>query len=93
MRIEDRISGAFDVAEAWLHLHPDIDAQLSDATEVVLRWSPDEAARLIFEGAASVRVVESSWHPRFGVALASRCVVARLSGSTLTTRVCWEKIR
>ena len=50
-----------------------------------------EIASVRFEGAASVVVESATWHPRFGVTLPNFCLVARLSGATLATQVCWQQ--
>ncbi len=89
LRIEDRISGQFRTAEAYFHLSPHIEARMSNSREVALSWSPRESARLIIDDAATVEVVPTTWHPRFGVSLASRCVVVRFSGAAVTTRMYW----
>lgn len=89
LTIEDRIEGTFHTAEAWFHIPPDIEVRHSGEAEVLLRWSTHGSAQLTFAG-ATVRVVDDTWHPRFGVSLATRAVVALFSGATLTTRLCWE---
>jgi hypothetical protein len=53
--------------------------RLSDSREVLLE--------MCFKGAAHVEVLDSTWHPEFGVALANRCVVATLEGQRLVTLI------
>jgi uncharacterized heparinase superfamily protein len=87
LRIEDIVEGRFRDAKCYFHLHPQIrvlrergpDLQLSDSGGALLNVS--------FEGAAAVDVVDSSWHPEFGVVEASRCIVARLDGPHLATLI------
>jgi uncharacterized heparinase superfamily protein len=91
LSIEDRVSGRFRTAEARFHLHPQVTAQLSGASAVMLTCGDGLGARLAFEGAASVELSGSSWHPGFGLAQASCCVVARFGGDTLRTRLVWAQ--
>jgi uncharacterized heparinase superfamily protein len=90
LSIEDRISGAFGRAEAYFHLHPDVDARRASPSEVTLTLPAGGAARLRLEGAESLEVRPGTWHPRFGVAMQGQLVVARFAAATLTTRVSWS---
>ena len=86
--VEDEISGAFDTAAAYFHIHPDVDARLHGATEVSLMC--DGATwRMVFEGASSVELQSGTWHPRFGVSVPNRRIVASLASATLRTSVIW----
>jgi uncharacterized heparinase superfamily protein len=89
LRIEDRISGEFDHAEARLHVHPEIDAQVSGAAEVTLRRGDSVLARVQFEGAAAVEVDPGTWHPRFGISVANLCISARFADGALSTQILW----
>ena len=88
LRIEDEISGAFDTATAHFHIHPDVDAHLHDATAVSLMCD-GETWRMVFEGASSIELRSGTWHPRFGVSLPNRCIVASFASATLATSVIW----
>ena len=90
LRVDDEITGEFRLAEAYFYLHPEIEAWPSTSREVILSWPQGASVRVVFESAAAVEVRPSTWHPKFGVALVNRCIVARLSGPSLTTRVCWR---
>ena len=90
LHIEDNLSGEFRTAEAYFHLAPDIQPEVLGSDRVVLSWAPRVTARMTFSGADSVQVTPATWHPEFGMSVGSRCVVARFSGATLTTAVCWE---
>jgi uncharacterized heparinase superfamily protein len=90
LRIDDRIAGRFASAESRLFLHPQLQAQTA-AGRVSLSLAGREIASVSFEGAASVAVEDATWHPRFGVAMPSVCVVARFSGARLATQVNWRR--
>lgn len=87
LRIEDAVEGPFQSAKCYFHLHPEIlvhrirerDLQLSDSRGMLLD--------IRFDGAASVDIVDSTWHPEFGVNLSNRCIVARLDGPSLETTI------
>jgi uncharacterized heparinase superfamily protein len=89
LRIEDRISGAFQRAEARLHLHPAIEALSSTPGKITLYSGGRELATLVFEGADSVQLAHGTWHPHFGVIAENTLVTAAFSGSSLTTYLSW----
>jgi uncharacterized heparinase superfamily protein len=88
--IEDEISGTLGSAVAFFHLHPTVEARALGASEVVLDLPEGCSAQVSFAGAAQVEVRSGTWHPRFGVALGNRCIVVRLAGAALTTRIRWD---
>jgi uncharacterized heparinase superfamily protein len=89
LRIDDRISGSFSSAKAHLFLHPQVGVRPLADGAMMLTLAAREIARVSFEGAASVDVAPTTWHPRFGVTMPNLCLVARFSGPTLSTQVCW----
>ncbi len=89
LQVEDRVSGAFASAEARFHLHPDITAQVETGDVVSLQSSGAEVARLEFRGASTVSADPASWHPQFGVSLASTVISARFAHSTLASNLSW----
>jgi uncharacterized heparinase superfamily protein len=91
LTLEDRISGTFQIAEARFHLHPNVSARLSGAREVLLTGPEHLRARLSCPNATSVELVDSHWHPYFGVGLANQCIIARFAGDDLHTRIDWGR--
>ncbi len=90
LHIEDRVTGRFRGAQAFLHLHPHVEVKQSG--EGGLRLSQPQwpgPLRVSFEAAATVEVRPDTWHPRFGVVLANHCIVATFTGSELVTRLDW----
>ncbi len=83
--IEDIIEGRFRSAKCYFHLHPEIQVQRGPGPELQLTDSRGMRLEMHFEGAASIDVEDSTWHPEFGVALVNRCIVARLGESRLAT--------
>ena len=87
--IEDHVAGPFRSAQAFFHLHPHVEVQHANAQ---LRLSTPHAPaplRLSFDFAGRVEVQSGTWHPRFGVALANRCIVVDFTGPALITRLEW----
>jgi uncharacterized heparinase superfamily protein len=85
--IEDTVEGRFRSAKCYFHLHPEIQARRGRGQDVQLNDSRGVLLEMHFEGAAVVDVVDSTWHPEFGVALPSRCIVANLDGPRLATLI------
>jgi uncharacterized heparinase superfamily protein len=85
LRIEDIIDGLFSSARCHFHLHPDIEVQAGDGANLRLSDALGLVLEISFEGAAGVDVVDSTWHPEFGIAVANRSIVARLGGPRLMT--------
>jgi uncharacterized heparinase superfamily protein len=85
--IDDIVEGEFRSAECHFHLHPGIEVRRGRGPELQLRDSRGGSLDVRFEGAAAVDVMESTWHPEFGVALPNHCIVTRLDGPRLSTRI------
>jgi uncharacterized heparinase superfamily protein len=90
LRIEDEVSGAFSSAVAYFHIHPEVDACAQSATEIRLKGLNGLSVRMVFEGASALELRPDTWHPRFGVSVPNRCIVASFANSRLTTRIVWE---
>jgi len=88
--VEDRVSGAFGDAQARFHLHPAVAAEVLE---------PGAAGRLrLADGhcldwraeRGTVSVEASTYHPRFGVAEPSQCLVLRLQDAESRIRFTWD---
>ena len=91
LSIDDTITGALRTAEALWHVHPDVavGAVSKDGTSVPLRLPSGRVLTLRVER-ARLSVEPATWHPRFGECVPTPCVVARLCGPVLRTRVDWS---
>jgi uncharacterized heparinase superfamily protein len=85
--IEDTVEGRFRSAKCYFHLHPEIHVQRGRRSELQLSDSSGALLEVRFEGAAVVDVMDSTWHPEFGIAMASRCIVAQLDGPRVATLI------
>ncbi|HVO48304.1 MAG TPA: alginate lyase family protein, partial [Steroidobacteraceae bacterium] len=90
LRIEDRLSGTPVRAEARFHLHPQIQARVSAAREVMLTSPAGLTVSMTFDGAEALDLIDSTWQPRFGMQIANRCIAVRLRDKSLTTRISWS---
>ena len=86
--VEDTVEGPFRSADCHFHLHPDIAVRRGSGSLLYLDDSRGPLLEIHFEGAAAIVVADSTWHPQFGLATASRSIIARLDGPTLKTRIC-----
>jgi uncharacterized heparinase superfamily protein len=87
LSIEDTVEGRFGSAMIYFYLHPEISVQRGRGPELYLSDARGVLLEMRFEGAGAVDVVDSTWHPVFGVALSSRCIVAQLDGPRLATSI------
>jgi uncharacterized heparinase superfamily protein len=87
LSIEDAVEGRFSSATGYFYLHPEIRVKRGRGPELFLSDTRGALLEMRFEGAAAVDVVDSTWHPGFGIALSSRCIVARLDGPRLATSI------
>jgi len=85
LSIEDTIEGHFRSAYCYFHLHPQIQVRRSGESGLHLSDASGMLLEMQFDGAATVQVADSTWHPEFGVAVPSRCIVAGLGGQRLKT--------
>jgi uncharacterized heparinase superfamily protein len=89
LRIDDEISGQYQSAEAYFHLHPSVEIQSADPHEILLVIPGGASARMVLEGAAAVEAHRGTWHPEFGISVANWFVVARFAKNRLATTVRW----
>jgi uncharacterized heparinase superfamily protein len=93
LRVRDLIEGPFGAAECRYHLHPKIEVcRAEDPGTWLLRLAGGEL-QMRFDGARSVELLETTWHPEFGRSVPSRCVVAHFDGSRLDTSILWVDSR
>lgn len=71
--IRDRLSGQYSTAKAHYHLHPDIQIKQNDSL-IYLLLPGGEQLQLTIDG-ADVEVVDTSWHPEFGISVVNKKLV------------------
>ena len=87
-RIIDEVTGTYDNAVARLHIHPDIHFEWCDETLVAV-LSEGQTVRVMINGASTVTLQPSSWHPTFGSTIPSQCITAEFSSGKLVTHIGW----
>lgn len=65
LEITDTITGKYEAATAFLHLHPEIKVVKSDAKRIILRLSSGHKISLHVAG-GDFLLTDSTWHPEFG---------------------------
>lgn len=92
LTIEDRVSGRWQAAVAYFHLHPDVVVCELDpvAATAVTRTAGGRLMRWRFTGAASVENTPATWHPQFGSAVPARCLQVAVRAARLTSEIVWS---
>jgi uncharacterized heparinase superfamily protein len=85
--IVDTVDGQFGGAKCYFHLHPEIRVQRGRGPELQLIDLQNVLLQMEFEGAAGVDILDSTWHPEFGISRPNSCVVAHLNGPRLATLI------
>ncbi|WP_417662474.1 heparinase II/III family protein [Pseudomonas sp.] len=88
LKITDRIAGKYCVAKSRLYVHPSAIVTLH-GEHVVITMPSGQVIHVLFHGADKVNILESTWHPEFGVAIANKCIVTEFGGGALITTVDW----
>jgi len=93
LEIDDEVTGAFRSAQALFHLHPQITVLACEPQALVLDVPGQPTVRMSLQGASSIEIQPSTWHPQFGLSVPNTCVAATLAGPTLRTRILWAEER
>jgi len=87
--VTDSIDGTCREAAAHFRLHPDWNAQVDEADGGTIEGG-GASLRWRARGAATVEVVDGTWHPRFGQSLPCRVLRIVFAGARLETRFAWS---
>lgn len=89
LEIRDRLDGRWQRAVARFRFAPEVAIQDFDAHWGQLMIASRQIAWLV-EGAGLVRLVDSTWHPEFGLSLPCKVLEVELAGPELVTRFEWN---
>lgn len=89
LRVIDTVTAGAGRAVAHFPLHPEVRVSAQPDGGVVLAADGMRAVHMRSDG-GTIRVVEGTWHPRFGVSLPSRHVEVALEGETCDTSFTWH---
>ncbi|WP_192889802.1 heparinase II/III family protein [Vibrio bathopelagicus] len=71
----DQVSGVFNHAEANYHLHPNIQVESSNHDGQVILQLPSGAQYNVRAEGADIKVLDTTWHPEFGLSIANKKLV------------------
>lgn len=71
----DNLTGKYDHAEAHYHLHPDVMVEGANNTSQVRLHLPNGTKYTIDVEGADIKVLETTWHPEFGLSVANKKLV------------------
>ncbi|MEH6347732.1 MAG: alginate lyase family protein [Bermanella sp.] len=89
IKITDELKGKFNSAVANLHLHPCVVVESVNKGFVVLS-AEDFILELKFIG-VSISLEDSTWHPEFGVSLASKKLCCHFLDGLMSLEIFWSK--
>lgn len=87
LTVNDEVTGSFRTAVARYHLHPSVFVGM-EGGQGTLTLSDGARLRWSVEG-AEARVVESSWHPEFGLSVPNQCIELHFSGPVVRFQLSW----
>lgn len=71
--ISDKLTGSFNKAQAHYHFHPSIDI-LYEGDDIILQMPDSSRFQVHIHGSSSV-VVDSTWHPEFGISIPNKKLI------------------
>jgi uncharacterized heparinase superfamily protein len=91
LKIKDNIYGTFNEAVSYIHVHPDVKVNVSHeshskGTFVLadgrqINWTVD---------GGNVNVIDTAYHPEFGVTVPNRCLEIKLIERELDFEIIWQ---
>jgi uncharacterized heparinase superfamily protein len=87
--INDVINGEFNSATGALHLHPDIKVNSVGSSRCILHSSGYEIELEMI--GADLSIIDSTWHPGFGILIPSKKLILRYQESRVTYKINWKK--
>jgi len=83
--ITDKLSGHYSIAKAHYHLHPDVQVNQNGHIFSLILPCGKELELAITN--ADVKVVDSTWHPEFGVSMASKKLVLTFNHPEISLKI------
>jgi uncharacterized heparinase superfamily protein len=88
--VEDQVEGAFEVAEARYHFHPDLQIQAEANALAGKALLPDGTVMTWRVVHGEARLEPGTWHPRFGVSLPNQCLIITLRAGKSQLHLNWS---
>ncbi|PME15307.1 heparinase [Vibrio cyclitrophicus] len=73
--ISDNLTGTYNHAEAHYHLHPGVRVEVGNHSSQVILHLPNATKYTINAEGADIKVLETTWHPEFGLSIANKKLV------------------
>lgn len=88
LQIRDSVTGDFNRALARLYVRPEVKI-IQNGDTFTLTLPGGQVAVATVQGAKSVSLISTTWHPAFGESIPNQCIIAELSSTVLSTRITW----
>jgi uncharacterized heparinase superfamily protein len=88
LEVADRLSAGDYPAEARYHLHPDVRIEFAGSRSGNLML-PDGRSVVWDARGGQARIEDTTWHPEFGTAVVSRCLVVALADRKAALLLRW----
>lgn len=89
--VEDRLSGSYTMACAHWHFHPHITIKREEENRFILTLPNGKNVRVSPTGGTTM-LLDSTWHPKFGVSIPNKKLVVVAQDSNMTLRLDWNVV-
>lgn len=89
LTVTESLNGRWESAVARFYVHPQVSVEKSGSCLVTFSLPDGHECTMTFEGAGKISVRDATWHPRFGVVVANRCIGVEFAEDRLITRLNW----
>jgi uncharacterized heparinase superfamily protein len=83
IQIKDDLTGQFNQASAFFHLHPGIELEI--VSDHVVKLVTKNKVKLTIDSTSSIQISDSTYHPEFGVSINNKQLKMDLVDSQLNT--------
>lgn len=89
INIVDTLTGKFDTATGYLHLHPDVQL-LKVSENVISLFNGDYHIDVKVKG-AGLNIEETTWHPEFGKVIPNKKITLMFNKNIVKTTITWKR--
>lgn len=87
--IVDTLTGKFDTATGFLHLHPDVQV-LNVSENLITLFASDYTVDVKVEGAA-INIEDTTYHPEFGKVIPNKKITLMFNKNIVKTTITWNR--
>lgn len=89
IEITDQITGAYEKADAYFHIHPSVEVRQESKNRYNLLLK--NGKKIIFHtNNSTIEKIPSQWHYSFGNSLPNTCLIIPIQNAVLETEILWE---